>query len=222
MRKSVPLIGMTCRGLGNLPAHPDLYRRAVERAGGSSIFIPPGTDVKDISLSCDGFIIPGGRDPAPASYNEGSLFSLETEDPQRTGFELMLLHEIIRLRKPVLGICYGMQLINIFFGGSLYQDIRGQIPGSLEHERKMHPVIISGNPFMKSGEFPVNSRHHQAVKETGRGVVVFAYARDGITEAFYLEEYRFLVGVQWHPERNGSALSSALFGKFIEACRDHQ
>jgi putative glutamine amidotransferase len=220
MKKKVPLIGITCRSLEDLPRYPEFYLEAVDRAGGSPSFIPPGTPVDDLSHSCDGFIIPGGRDPAPDLYNERRLYGIEIEEAGRINFELALLHEIIMLRKPLLGICYGMQLINIFFGGTLYQDVRAQIPKSHKHEGEMHSIIIEYNPYMRSGEFVVNSWHHQAVRKPGKGVMPFASAPDGIVEAFYLKEYPFLLGVQWHPERMQSPLSAELFEGFIEACRD--
>ncbi len=222
MRKKAPLIGITCRGLEDLPRYPELYAEAVNRAGGSSFFIPPGPDVKELSDHCDGLIIPGGSDPAPDLYGEKRLYRLEIEEPGRTNFELALLREIIRLRKPVLGICYGMQLINIFFGGTLYQDVLTQVPGSLNHEGEMHSIIIKDNPNADSGEFVVNSFHHQAVKDPGKGIIPFASAGDGIAEAFYLKEYRFLLAVQWHPERVQSPLNTQLFEGFIGSCRDHK
>jgi putative glutamine amidotransferase len=222
MRKKAPLIGITCRSLEDLPRCPDLYAEAVDKAGGSSFFIPAVPEVKGLADRCAGLIIPGGSDPAPDLYGEKRLYRLEIEDPGRIIFDLALLSEIIRLRKPVLGICYGMQLINIFFGGTLYQDIRSQVPGSLKHEGEMHSIIIEDNPNVRSGEFVVNSFHHQAVKDPGRGVIPFASAGDGIAEAFYLKECRFILGVQWHPERMQSPLNTQLFEAFVEACRDYQ
>lgn len=224
MSVKIPLVGITCRSGEELPQHPDLYKKAVERAGALSIFIPPSGDAKDIARRCAGFIIPGGRDPAPALYNEKKNFDIDIdiEDDRRTGFELKLLHEIIRLRKPVLGICYGMQIINICFGGSLYQDIRAQTPKGLMHEREMHPVIIKENPYIESGNYEVNSHHHQAVKDSGEGIIPFAFSPDGVIEAVYLERYDFLLGVQWHPERVQSPPNEALFQRLAGACRAQQ
>lgn len=222
MSKSTPVIGITCRDSGDLPVRPELYREAVEMAGGTSIYVSPETSVKDISRSCDGFIIPGGRDPAPDLYGEEERFDISREDPRRISFEFVLLHEIINLRKPVLGICYGMQLMNIFLGGTLYQDLRARNAYTLNHEMEMHSITVMDNPYISHGEFMVNSCHHEAVKDAGKGVVPFASASDGITEALYLERYDLFLGVQWHPERMQSPPGAALFRKLVEASRDRQ
>ncbi len=111
-----------------------------------------------------------------------------------------------------------MQLINVFFGGSLYQDISSQKPDSLNHKEGMHSATIIDNPFIAAGGAMVNTSHHQAVKTAGRGIIPFAFAPDGITEAFFLESYGFLLGVQWHPERMDTPLTRSIFERFIEAC----
>lgn len=190
-RKSVPVIGITCRNARDLPDRSGLYERAIEKAGGS-----------------------------PALYNDRKLFSLEIEDPQRIDFEMTLLREIMSLNKPILGICYGMQLINVFFGGTLYRDVLAQVEKSLDHREKIHSIIMQNNPYIRSGEFQVGSSHHEAVKRAGRGIIPFAYAPDAVIEAFYLAKYGFLLGVQWHPERMESPVDSALFERFVEVCLD--
>jgi putative glutamine amidotransferase len=112
-----------------------------------------------------------------------------------------------------------MQLINIFFQGSLYQDLPLQVPESLEHAGGEHGVIIRDNPFIEAVESKVNSSHHQAVKRVGKGLNPFAWAHDGVIEALYGEDLSFLVGVQWHPERMKGFLSKQVFERFIGACR---
>ena len=113
-----------------------------------------------------------------------------------------------------------MQVINTFFKGSLYQDIQSQKTGSRDHRNGMHPISIEENPFLKGGQYEVNSSHHQAVKKIGRGLMPFAFSDDGIIEGMYLNDYAFLLGVQWHPERMDSVLTDAIFTSLMEKCRE--
>ena len=214
-----PLIAITCGSNAGFPRGRELYILAVKKAGGEAVFVPPQSDVSDLVIRYDAFIIPGGRDLEPSLYGESPVCRIIPEEPVRIDYEFSLLREIMGRKKPVLGICYGMQLINIFFQGSLYQDLSLQVPGSLGHARGEHTVSLQDNPFMEAGESEVNSSHHQAVKRVGRGLKPFARASDGVTEAFYGEGLRFLVGVQWHPERMQSFLSKRLFEKLVGACR---
>jgi putative glutamine amidotransferase len=221
MRDGRPIIGITSASPDILPAGSTLYIDAVERAGGKAVFVCPG-DPKALAAQYCGFIIPGGKDLDPSCYGEERIFPLVPEDSARSDFEMSLLREIIGLGKPILGICYGMQLINVFLGGSLYQDICSQKADSLNHREGMHPIVISDNPYIGAGAAVVNSSHHQAVKTTGRGITPFAFAPDGIAEACFLKAYGFLVGVQWHPERMETAVTSSIFERFVEACRARQ
>ena len=122
-------------------------------------------------------------------------------------------------KKPILGICYGMQLINVFLDGSLFQDIPPAGPGLTDHRTGGHAVRIQGNPYFEQGEYDVNTSHHQAVRRIGRGLEPLAYSADGIVEGLYGAGYGFLVGVQWHPERMRSSLTADLFRIFVDACR---
>jgi putative glutamine amidotransferase len=220
--KDAPIIGITVGSGDNFPNRAELYVNAVQRAGGMAEFIYPGVGKKGLAAHYDGFLIPGGKDMAPLLYNELQIFGINPEEQKRTDFEMFLLNEAVKRKRPVLGICYGMQVINVFFKGTLYQDIRSQRDNALNHKAGMHGLEMRDNPFFRSGEYDVNSSHHQAVKDTGKDVTPFAYASDGIIEALYLESYPFLVGVQWHPERLDDELSTAVFGKFVGACRERK
>jgi putative glutamine amidotransferase len=167
-----------------------------------------------------GFIIPGGMDIDPLLYNEKIIADIDLEDEERVKFDLAFFHSALKQGKPVLGICYGMQLINIAMGGTLYQDIDNQKEGAINHREGRHIVQAIDNPFVEPGQYEVNSSHHQAVKQLGDALIAFAFSPDGIIETFYSQQYRFLVGVQWHPERMINVISERVFASLIEACRD--
>jgi putative glutamine amidotransferase len=135
---------------------------------------------------------------------------------ERSDFEKEMIHEIIGLRKPLFAICYGMQLLNVVLGGNLYQDIESQLPRAINHKEN-HLIEVSDSGPLPAGRYMVNSAHHQAVKALGGGLESLATSSDGLLEAFYMKDYPFLLGVQWHPERP-EGLSDVIFGLFVEAC----
>jgi putative glutamine amidotransferase len=215
-----PVIGITTDIEGEYLRLKHHYSAAIIKADGMPVFIPLAENTVLYSERIDALLIPGGDDVDPFYYHEEMLPQVKPVTRQRSDFEISLLREVVNRRKPVLGICYGMQLINVAFGGTIYQNIDSQMPSVINHKKGHHLVVIEKNRFLKTGEFYVNSTHHQAVKELGAGLIGFAFSPDKLIEAFYGKDYPFLIGVQWHPERlMDDNLSLALFRSFIEASR---
>ncbi len=202
---------------------PDAYAKAVEEAGGIPFIVPilgKSENIALIARMAQGFIFSGGDDIHPRYYGEKPLLNLELSPDERTDFEIALFREAIGLQKPILGICLGTQLINVALGGSLYQDIPTQVPTAINH-RSTHSVTISEGTLLHTilaGNIQVMSAHHQAVKTPGKGLTVSALSPDGVVEAIEMTGYPFLVGVQWHPEREpDNAQTRRLFKAFVEA-----
>lgn len=190
------------------------YKRAVEAAGGRAVF----SSVPDEALACGGLLLTGGGDLEPWRYGQANTASRGLE-PERDAAELALLERFTAAGKPVLGICRGLQTINVFFGGTLIQDLPGH--SAVEGRDRLHTVrTVPGALFeLFGGETVVNSAHHQAAGELGRGLRAVQWAPDGVVEAV---EHRGLpvLGVQWHPERMDSGgPGSRLFSAFLELCR---
>lgn len=214
---NIPIIGITTDIEGEYLRLKYHYSDAITRAGGIPILIPPTGKPASYAERIDGLLIPGGNDLDPFYYHEAMMSQVKPVPRERSDFEIYLLKEVVSRQKPVSGICYGMQLINVAFGGSLYQDISSQVIGAINHQTD-HGIVIDENRFFKKGEVFVNSTHHQAVKELGKGLKAFAYSTDNLIEAFYMEDYPYLIGVQWHPERLiDDSLSLELFKSFIRA-----
>ena len=217
-----PIIGITTDIKGEHLKMKYHYADVITKAGGNPVLIPPSPHPKDYAKSINGLIIPGGADLDPQYYHETSLPMVKPVPKKRSDFEISLLKETIKHRKPVIGICYGMQLINVAFGGTLYQDINSQLSVEINHKKGYHIIVIAENRFLRKGRFSVNSTHHQAVKKLGSGLKAFAFSADNIVEAFYNDKLPYLVGVQWHPERlPDNKLSLMLFDSFVKASIDN-
>lgn len=176
--------------------------------------------LRDYAQYLDGLILQGGADVSPLAYGEEPLRPEWSGDPVRDAYELELVHEFMEAGKPILGICRGMQLLNVALGGSLYQDLRTQRPETADHEsgqydQHAHEVVFAPEGQMR-GWFGglaggrVVSIHHQAVHRLGRGMVVEASSEDGVIEAIRWTGGSFVCGVQWHPEFHGGLLEGEL------------
>ncbi len=213
-----PVIGITTDIEGEYLKLKHHYSDAIIRVGGIPLLIPTAGDTALYAERINGLLIPGGDDLDPFYYNETVMSQFKLVSRKRSDFEISLLKDVINLRKPVLGICYGMQLINVFLGGTLYQDIDKQLKVEINHKKGYHMIVITENGFFKKGKFSVNSTHHQVIKKLGTSLLAFAHSTDDLIESFYLENYPFLIGVQWHPERMlNDELSLNLFESFVEA-----
>ena len=158
----------------------------------------------------DGLLLSGGQDVAPKNYGEEPTPKLGDIFPERDDFEYALLKAALEAKKPILGICRGLQIINTYFNGSLYQDLSYIGTEVLKHNQVNSPSMVthsvtldkSSKLFDIFGEekIRVNSFHHQAVKKVGDGLAISAKAPDGVIEAIEKTDYPFLVAVQWHPE----------------------
>lgn len=182
--------------------------------------------ISSIVDSVDGLFLSGGNDIDPSYYSEDVSVPrkcLKFMPKLRIEFELSLLREIVKRGKPVLGTCFGMQLLNVAFGGSLYQDILYQEASLLNHNGEDHDINILHLPelMVSNTTYLVNSTHHQAVKKLGRGLETFALSVDNLIEGFYMKDYPFLVGIQWHPERMpDSELSLKILNLFVKKAEE--
>ncbi|MFN3789014.1 gamma-glutamyl-gamma-aminobutyrate hydrolase family protein [Massilia sp.] len=172
---------------------------------------PSNITLRHYARHLDGLVLQGGADVAPQTYSEVPTRPEWGGDRARDVYELELLHEFVDAGKPVLGVCRGCQLINVAFGGTLYQDVLTNVPEALAHVQDIYdahrhairfpPGSSLGKMFQGVERPIVNSIHHQAVKELGRDIRVEAYSEpDGIVEAIRYERADFVMGLQWHPE----------------------
>ncbi|MBF0328368.1 MAG: gamma-glutamyl-gamma-aminobutyrate hydrolase family protein [Nitrospirae bacterium] len=195
------------------------YVSAIENNGGIPIILAPQKNITELAYKIDGLLISGGSDIIPEYYGESISVPLEClkfAKKERTDFELALLKECLKREVPIFAICYGMQLINVAFGGSIYQDISHTMPNALEHKNNMHEIKLEPVLGFQARTATVNSSHHQALKTVANGFAVFAASEDGIVEGIIKKDYTFMVGAQWHPERiQDEALSASLFRSFI-------
>lgn len=209
----------------------DSYIEALVEAGGIPVLLPPeerllGQFFPDI----DGLLLAGGTDIEPAYFGESVRPNSTHINPRRDAFETRLARRCLRLNLPILGICRGMQVLNVVSGGTLWSDLRSQYAESIDHNRRdlpntaIHPIRILKesrlNRILGAEILEVNSTHHQAIKKLGKGLVAIAFAPDNVIEGIESTSYRFLIGVQWHPERlfKEHRVHLRLFQSLVKAC----
>ncbi len=207
------------------------YAETVLKAGGAPLMLPYQYDTIELVLSIiDGLILPGGdEDIHPTYYGQDFTSKRTATNPERDKFEILLTKKALEKNIPFLGICRGMQLLNIVCGGTLIQHIPDYIQNSpINHEQPppkdiaTHPVIIKDNTILaklagNQQTHMVNSTHHQAVDKLGTGLQIAATAPDGIIEAIESVNHQFVLGVEWHPEYLSSSFDLNIFKGLIEA-----
>ncbi|HVF09718.1 MAG TPA: gamma-glutamyl-gamma-aminobutyrate hydrolase family protein [Abditibacteriaceae bacterium] len=207
------------------------YSNAVKDAGARDEFLWIPRDEEyahyaaQVVKQIDGLLISGGADLPPSMYGEKPKVDshIELIRPQRPAWEAALVGEFVRHDKPILGICYGCQFLNVWRGGSLIQDIPTEWPDPIHHSSGRHDVHLETNSqlhnIIGSDEFVVESSHHQAVARLAPTAKIAATAPDGVAEAIEFTDDDFMIGVQWHPERFPESLATRrLFTAFIGAC----
>lgn len=208
------------------------YIEAIRRAGAVPVIVPPQPEnAPYVVAELDGLLLAGGFDCDPSVYGEDPHPSCETMDPRRQENGLSLAKAARACGIPTLGVCLGMQVMNVAAGGSLVQDIDSHFDTDIQHasepeDRGRHDVHVEQGTHLAKiigdGEHNVNSSHHQAVGRVGEGFRVTAHAPDGIVEAIEDPKHPFYVGVQWHPEdMTGEPSAGSIFGAFIEAARKY-
>ncbi|MFO0582273.1 MAG: gamma-glutamyl-gamma-aminobutyrate hydrolase family protein [Anaeromyxobacter sp.] len=228
-----PRIGLTLDAADRRYELPRAYADAILAAGGLPILLPHAPETAGAYLALlDGLVVSGGAfDVPPDLYGEAARPELGTTRPERTAFEKDLLEAALAAGLPVLGVCGGMQLMNVVRGGTLFQDLPADT-GIQGHEQPppkdvpSHEVHVTPGTVLAGivGAAPlrVNSTHHQAVKEPGAGVLVSGRATDGVVEAIELPDLRFALGVQWHPEATfrNDPRQAAIYGALVAAARE--
>ena len=220
-----PVIGVTCITRHTTPQYPWQtslaqesqnrdYVRCIVEAGGIPVLVPSAVDedsVRELVGRLDGLIVSGGGDLAPAYYHEEPHENLGGVDPARDALDAAIIPAAVQREDlPVLGTCRGIQVLNVFCGGTLYQDLSQRENTTLQHrqqaprEHASHHVDIGGGTRLReilgAPTVATNSFHHQAVRDVAPDFLVSARTADGVIEGIELPGHRFCVGVQWHPE----------------------
>lgn len=221
MTRGQPLVALTTTSVAEGGAHnkPQIllysaYIAALEPLGLAPVLVTPmhsALSVQSLLEHCEGLILTGGEDVDPQRYGEEPIPELGTVTPARDEMEFTALSLAVRREIPILGICRGCQVMNVFFGGTLYQDLHTQFDDALLHEQegpweaRWHDAAVAPGSRLHgivcSDKLRINSFHHQGVKDIAPSLVASAVAEDGLVEAIESAELPWAIGVQWHPER---------------------
>jgi putative glutamine amidotransferase len=205
------------------------YLKAIDAAGGEPRVVElalPNAEIARLATQCDAVLLPGSRaDIDPEKYGAARDSRTAPADPARDNADELLLQDAYNMRKPVFGICYGLQSLNVWRTGTLLQHVENHSPG--RDVVRAHPVKVEGGSRLSNivgvnSEMWVNSSHHQVADAAGDGLRVVARAGDGVIEALEgLSDAHYVVAVQWHPERTIEAdePSRNLFEAFIRAAQ---
>ncbi|WP_410208931.1 gamma-glutamyl-gamma-aminobutyrate hydrolase family protein [Fusobacterium sp.] len=210
------------------------YTKGVVAGGGIPVVLPVINDkevIKGQLALLDGLLLAGGNDINPFLYGQDFKEGIGLVSPERDQCEMVVLEEFLKTGKPILGICRGHQLLNVYFKGTLHQDLRYAGKNVLKHKQDFYPelpthkvTIIDKDNFIYRlyGEIIyTNSFHHQVLDRLGEGLTEIAHTDDGIIEAFQKKGHKFLYGIQWHPEMmtaRGNKEMEKTFVEFIKAC----
>jgi putative glutamine amidotransferase len=208
------------------------YVDSLRRAGAVPVLIPPQPEnAAQVLSEIDGLLLAGGDDCDPAAYGQQRHPSVEPMDPRRQTNELALAKLARERGVPTLGVCLGMQVMNVAAGGTLIQDIASTVDTEIDHasepsDRHRHDVLVEEGTKLASivgeSELNVNSSHHQAIGDVAGDFRVTAHAPDGIVEGLEDPAHPFYLGVQWHPEdMKGETSAGKLFAAFVDAARKY-
>lgn len=239
-----PLVAVTTTLVPNAGTHgrPQVvlyasYLAPLDSLGLAPVLLTPAhspASLQALLAQCRGLVLTGGEDVDPRRYGEDPIAELGPVAPERDELETTVLTMALERDIPVLGICRGCQVLNIFYGGTLFQDLAAQRPASGPHEQetwsgRSHGVRVAPGSrldgIVHGQELRINSFHHQAIKDLGRGLEIVAVADDGVIEAVEARDRSWVIGVQWHPERHEATAPDSdpdrlLFGAFRQAVFD--
>ncbi len=222
-----PIIGIMPSHDGQYMRLKSTYHEAIWAAGGVPLTLAYTTDEERLAEYveiCDGFLFSGGLDLSPALYGEEISHEKVEIDIERDNFEGAIFPLVLDTKKPILGICRGLQAINVFLGGTLHQHIDGHKQSEPGTEQTQKVKVAEGSLLHKitgREELSVNTFHHQAIKKLADGLVLDAVSYDGTVEAVHYKRDEFFLAVQWHPEIYFASDEpmKRLFEAFVNECK---